>query len=72
MPASVSPARLRAAREAAGLSRERVAVEVDRSWRAIYSYEDGTNTPPVPVLVRLCELYRVKVDDVLDNVKVPS
>jgi transcriptional regulator with XRE-family HTH domain len=52
---------------ASGLSRERVAVAIDRSWRSIYSYENGSSTPSAGVLVALAELYGVAVDDLLDR-----
>ena len=37
--------RLRELREAAGLSKEHVAVAVRRSWNAIYQYERGETRP---------------------------
>jgi transcriptional regulator with XRE-family HTH domain len=67
VPASISPARLRAAREAAGLSRERVAIAIGRSWRSICNYEGGHAAPSAHSLLALAELYGVAVDDLLDH-----
>jgi transcriptional regulator with XRE-family HTH domain len=64
--AVISPERLRAAREAAGLRREQAAVSSDRSFRSIVAYENGTATPSAGVLVNLARLYGVAVEDFLD------
>jgi transcriptional regulator with XRE-family HTH domain len=66
LPASLSPARLRAAREAAGLSRERAAIAVDRSYRSICNYEDGRGVPSARTLIALAEVYGVAVEDLVD------
>jgi transcriptional regulator with XRE-family HTH domain len=70
--ATISPRRLRAAREAAGFSREQVCVLIGRGWRSVYSYENGTQTPSAHVLVGLAELYGVPVDTLLDSVEASS
>jgi transcriptional regulator with XRE-family HTH domain len=67
MSACISPARLRAARESVGLSRERAAIAVGRSWRSISNYESGRGVPSAPVLIALAELYGVAVEDLLDT-----
>jgi transcriptional regulator with XRE-family HTH domain len=71
MPLFISPTRLRAAREAAGLSRERAAVAIGRSYRSICQYEDGYNRPPANVLLALAEVYGVSVEDLTDNTLTP-
>jgi transcriptional regulator with XRE-family HTH domain len=58
----IDPARLRAAREAAGLRRETVAETVGRSYACITSYERGQASPPGPMLIRLAALYQVPVE----------
>jgi transcriptional regulator with XRE-family HTH domain len=60
---SVSPRRLRSAREYAHLSREQVAVAVCRSFPTIVSYERGTILPPADMLAALAELYGCDVRD---------
>jgi transcriptional regulator with XRE-family HTH domain len=68
----VSPERLRAAREAAGLRRELAAVECDRSFRSIVSYENGTASPSAGVLVTLARLYGVSVESLLADPRAVS
>jgi transcriptional regulator with XRE-family HTH domain len=67
MPATLSPARLRAAREAAGLSRERAAIAVDRSYRSICNYEDGAGVPSARTLIALAEVYGVTVEELVET-----
>ena len=67
MPSSLSPARIRAAREAAGLSRERAALAVDRSYHAIVQYESGQTNPSSAILLALAETYGVKVEDLTEK-----
>jgi DNA-binding XRE family transcriptional regulator len=62
MPA-IDPARLRAAREYAGLGREYVAITLGRSYHTIQAYETGQAVPPGNVLVTLAALYGVTVED---------
>ncbi len=54
---------IRAARLAAGLSREEAAAQVGRSYPSIAAYESGLANPPAAVLVRLAAVYRCKVED---------
>jgi transcriptional regulator with XRE-family HTH domain len=63
MSATVSGPRLRAARQAAGLRLEKVAVEIGRSYNTVRQYESGVQRPPSNVLVALAELYGVSVED---------
>ena len=56
--------RLRAAREAATLSVEEVAVETARSAQAVGAWERGQNRPPDAVLLRLARLYGVELAEI--------
>jgi transcriptional regulator with XRE-family HTH domain len=59
--------RLQSARESFGLSREKVAAELDVSARTIYRWEKGTTPVKRVVLYRLAELYHVPVDALLEE-----
>jgi transcriptional regulator with XRE-family HTH domain len=61
-----SPRRLREAREAAGIRPEAAALQVDRSYQSVLSYELGRVTPPTPVLAAFAGLYGVTVDAFFD------
>jgi len=61
--ATVDPNRLRARREAAGLTREQTATALAKSFKAIEAYERGANVPPGNVLVAMAQLYGVTVED---------
>lgn len=50
-----SGSRFRQQREAAGLRRERVAVDIDRSYQSILKYERGDGVPPEPVINALAD-----------------
>lgn len=67
MSRTYSPARLRAARERAGMPVAAVCLKIHRSPETVSSYERGRVMPPVDVLVRLADLYSVSVDDLLDD-----
>jgi transcriptional regulator with XRE-family HTH domain len=51
-----APHRVRELRLAAGLRRERVAVEFDRSAEAIRAWEDGRGSPSARQLAKLADL----------------
>lgn len=55
--------RLRAARERAGLSREQLAVLVQRSHGSIVLYEQGRSLPSVTALERLAATLDVPIGD---------
>ena len=59
----IDKTRLRAARRAAGRTREEAALWVGKSSRTIDAYESGQAVPPGNVLVALANLYRVAVED---------
>lgn len=63
MAPKFSGARLKEARLAAGLSRERVATEIERSFNSIYAYEHGGTVPPVDVLLRLAHLLGCSLEE---------
>jgi len=54
---------LRAAREAAGLTREQAGTALARSYPAIQAYERGVIVPPGTVLIAMARLYGVAVED---------
>jgi transcriptional regulator with XRE-family HTH domain len=71
-PSSILGCRIQDARQAAGLSREQVAVDVGKSWATIRAYELGTATPPVYVLVDIAQLVGRSIDDLLRDEQVPA
>ncbi len=70
-PSSILGCRIQDARQAVGLSREQVAVDVGKSWATIRAYELGTATPPLAVLCRIAADLDVTVGDLLDE-QVPA
>lgn len=54
------PARLKRAREAAGLSLRALAEQIDVSQTAIKKYEDGVNTPDSSQLIKLAKALNVR------------
>ena len=62
--------RLSDRRRALGLSRERVAVEVGRSFNTIGEYERGGVAPPADVLGALASVLRCSVADFFESDKV--
>jgi len=59
--------RLRAARQASGIRKERAALEVGRSFASLTLYENGRVTPPAHVMCTLAELYGVDVSDLFED-----
>jgi transcriptional regulator with XRE-family HTH domain len=55
--------RLRAAREAAGISRERLAYDVGRTHQCIVGYENGRLTPTIAALILLADTLGVEPGD---------
>lgn len=60
---------LRAARIAAGMSVEQVAISVGRTAYSISGYERGKIEPPLHVLVQMCEMFGTTVGAVLSEVE---
>ncbi len=67
MARSFSGRRLRETRIAAGVSIERLALDLGRSAYSLYGYENGKVSPPVNVLAHAASLLGCKVDDLLDE-----
>ncbi|MGI8707949.1 MAG: helix-turn-helix domain-containing protein [Actinomycetota bacterium] len=63
MPSHFSPTNLRALREEAGVTRERLAVELDRSYPSVAGYERGTTAPPTQVLEQIATVLGVSPGD---------
>lgn len=64
--------RLRAARIAAGLPVERLALEVQRTSYSIREYETGRVRPRLDTAIRMADLLGVDLDDLLDEEVVAS
>ena len=58
-------ARLRAARESAGLDRGTLAVRAGVSYPTIVGYEHARHVPPAPVLVRLAQILNIPSSELL-------
>lgn len=59
--------RLRELREAAGYSREQIAVGIRRSWNAVYQYERGETTPGREAQEALAALLDCRIDDFYED-----
>ena len=59
--------RLRERRDAAGLSREQLAHQVDRSVFSVVDYERGRAVPSVGVLGAIADALDVPTDDFFDG-----
>ncbi|MCJ2105917.1 helix-turn-helix domain-containing protein [Methylobacterium sp. E-041] len=53
--------RLKAARNAAGLTQEQLAEQVDRTKEAISNIERGHNLPTIETLHRMCEVLNIPI-----------
>ena len=62
MPGIIDPSKMRAAREAADLRREVVAIRIGKSFHTIVAYESGHAMPPGDVLITLARLYGVPAE----------
>lgn len=60
-------ARIRAARKGAGLSQEKLAVELGVSWSTVNRYESGKNTPPLNRLRLIAEVLEVDISHLLEE-----
>jgi ribosome-binding protein aMBF1 (putative translation factor) len=63
-----SPSKLRKQREVAGLSREALAVAIDRSWQSVYQYERGRVLPSTEALLRLASALGCELDELCEEV----
>lgn len=57
--------KVKALRESAGLTQERLADECNVSWRTISNLERGLVVPDLLMLVKIAEIFNVSVDDLL-------
>ena len=64
---SFSAFRLRKAREAAGLTREQLAVKVGRSYPMLAQYESGIKQPSLEALTRIAEALDRPIGDFFDE-----
>jgi transcriptional regulator with XRE-family HTH domain len=62
-----SGARLRAARAAAGIPIERVALDIQRSADSVRSYETGRIDPPASLVARLADSVGVHPGELFDD-----
>lgn len=60
-------ARIRAARKGAGLSQEKLAVELGVSWSTVNRYESGNTTPPLNRLRLIAEVLEVDISHLLEE-----
>lgn len=65
--ARFSGQRLLELRTAANIKRERLAVDVDRSFSSIVKWERGENTPTVADVGRIAEALGVGVEELFDD-----
>ena len=65
--------KLKTARKKAGYSQEQVADIINTSRSNISKYETGALEPNLETLKKLCELYNVSANYILDiNIKIPN
>jgi transcriptional regulator with XRE-family HTH domain len=67
MSHSFSGARLRATREAAGFTHERLAIILAPSLHTVDAYERGEAAPPLHQLVRIAAALGVEPTDLFDE-----
>lgn len=58
-------AALRRARKAAGLTQDDAGAAIGRAGAVVCRYESGAVDPPTSITVRLAELYRADIGDLL-------
>ena len=68
------PRALKAARQRAGITIERAAVECGCSVRTVARAESGESTPRVPLLQEMARVYGVSFDDLIheDHSDIPA
>lgn len=64
-----APHRLRAAREAKGLSRTELAAESGRHFKTIFDYENRGAEPSLSVAARLCRALGLELMDLLQELE---
>jgi transcriptional regulator with XRE-family HTH domain len=56
---------LKRRRLGAGIKAEQVAMDTDRSKEAVLSWEAGRAEPPLVILMKLAEIYRCELSDLV-------
>lgn len=59
-------AKIKNARLAAGMTQAEAARRLGCTYQAISNYERGTSRVEVDILVKLCDIYGISINDVLD------
>lgn len=59
--------KVRAIREAAGMTQEELAATCDVSWRTISNLERGTVVPDLLMIYKISQEFNVSMDDMLNN-----
>lgn len=69
---SFSGARFRQLREASGYTRERLAVDINKSFATVIAYETGRAMPPSSVLGHVADALGVSPDDFFEREAVTA
>lgn len=64
--------RIRTLRKKKGWTQKQLAEQIHRSAAAVGSYEQGTQTPPVDVLISLASLFHMTIDELLGLEQIMS
>ena len=59
--------KVRAIREAAGMTQEELAATCDVSWRTISNLERGTVVPDLVMIYKISQEFNISIDEMLDN-----
>ncbi len=59
--------KVRAIREAAGMTQEELAATCDVSWRTISNLERGTVVPDLLMVYKISQEFNVSIDEMLNN-----
>jgi len=57
--------KVKALRESVGLTQEQLADKCDVSWRTISNLERGLVVPDLIMLIKIAEIFQVKIDDLI-------
>ena len=59
--------KVRAIREAVGMTQEELAATCDVSWRTISNLERGTVVPDLVMIYKISQEFNISIDEMLDN-----
>ena len=59
--------KVRAIREAAGMTQEELAATCDVSWRTISNLERGTVVPDLVMIYKISQEFNISIDEMLDK-----